>query len=58
MHWGLGSPDLVRIGMNAIFAAGPVVLRVSRPSAPGEAALELHDDAPFVRCAGYASRPR
>ena len=42
-HWGLGTPDLIRIGMNAVFAAGPCVLRVSRPSAPGEAALALHE---------------
>ncbi len=33
----------MRFGMNAIFAAGPFVLRVSRPSAPGEAALALHE---------------
>jgi Ser/Thr protein kinase RdoA (MazF antagonist) len=42
-HWGLDAPDLVRMGMNAVFAAGPFVLRVSRPSAPGEAALALHE---------------
>ena len=42
-HWGLGAPDLVRSGMNAVFTAGPFVLRVSRPSAPGAAALALHE---------------
>ena len=42
-HWGLDRPVVLRLGMNAIFDAGPVVLRVSRPSAPGEAALELHE---------------
>ena len=42
-QWGLGTPDLLRIGMNAVFAAGPFVLRVARPSAPGEAALALHE---------------
>ena len=42
-HWGLDTPDLLRIGMNAVFAAGPFVLRVARPSAPGEAALALHE---------------
>ena len=32
---------LVRVGMNVIFAAGPVVLRVGRPTAPADAAIEL-----------------
>ena len=35
------APELVRVGMNAIFAAGDVVLRVGRPTAPAEAAIEL-----------------
>jgi hypothetical protein len=39
--WGLDRPALVRAGMNAIFSAGPVVLRVSAPSAPAEVSLEL-----------------
>ncbi len=39
--WGLDDPTLVRAGMNAIFTAGPVVLRVSAPSAPAEVSLEL-----------------
>ena len=39
--WGFEEPELVRAGMNAIFAAGPVVLRVSVPSVPAEASLEL-----------------
>ena len=39
--WGLDAPVLVRAGMNAIFAAGPVVLRVSAPTAPAEVSLEL-----------------
>jgi Ser/Thr protein kinase RdoA (MazF antagonist) len=39
--WGLAEPELVRVGMNAIFAAGSVVLRVSRPTAPAGAAIEL-----------------
>ena len=30
--WGLGEPVLMRVGMNAIFAAGAMVLRVSLPS--------------------------
>lgn len=42
-HWGLGSPVVMRVGMNAIYEAGAVVLRVSSPSAPGHAALELHE---------------
>lgn len=39
--WGLDPPALVRVGMNAIFEAGPVVLRVGRPTAPAGAAIEL-----------------
>ena len=39
--WQLDSPELLRIGMNAIFVAGPVVLRVSAPNAPAEVSLEL-----------------
>jgi Ser/Thr protein kinase RdoA (MazF antagonist) len=40
-HWELPEPVLVRVFMNAIFWAGDVVLRVGRPSAPAEAALDL-----------------
>ncbi len=40
-HWGLGRPSLLRIGMNAIYRSGDVVLRVSAPSAPAEASIEL-----------------
>jgi Ser/Thr protein kinase RdoA (MazF antagonist) len=40
-HWRLPEPVLVRVFMNAIFSAGDVVLRVGRPSAPAEAALDL-----------------
>ncbi|MGI9054151.1 MAG: aminoglycoside phosphotransferase family protein [Ilumatobacteraceae bacterium] len=40
-HWALPMPQLLRLGMNTIFVAGDVVLRVARPSAPAEAALEL-----------------
>jgi hypothetical protein len=39
--WGLDQPTLLRAGMNAIFTAGPVVLRVSAPTAPAEVSLEL-----------------
>jgi hypothetical protein len=39
--WHLERPELLRVGMNAIFAAGPVVLRVSAPTAPAEVSLEL-----------------
>ncbi len=39
--WRLDAPDLLRCGMNAIFTAGPVVLRVSSPTAPAEVSLEL-----------------
>ncbi len=40
-HWGLPEPEFVRVFMNAIFSAGDVILRVSRPTAPAEAAIEL-----------------
>jgi hypothetical protein len=40
---GLGQPRLVRVGMNALFAAGDVIVRVGRPSAPAGLALELAD---------------
>lgn len=39
--WGLDEPTLLRAGMNAIFTAGPAVLRVSAPTAPAEVSLEL-----------------
>ena len=39
--WRLDRPELLRAGMNAIFAAGPVVLRVSAPTAPAEVSLDL-----------------
>jgi Ser/Thr protein kinase RdoA (MazF antagonist) len=40
-HWELPEPTFVRVFMNAIFSAGDVVLRVSRPTAPAESSLEL-----------------
>ena len=41
-HWGLGEPQLLRMGMNGIFTAGDgVLLRVSRPTAPAEQAIAL-----------------
>jgi len=40
-RWGLASPVLVRTGMNAIYVAEDVVLRVAATTAPAEAALEL-----------------
>ena len=39
--WGLAEPLLLRLGMNAIFAAGATVLRVSSPSVGAGASLEL-----------------
>ncbi len=39
--WRLPAPELVRVGMNATFVAGDVVLRVGRPTAAPEAALAL-----------------
>lgn len=40
-HWDLEAPTLLRVGMNAVFAAGDVVVRVGRPTAPPEGSLEL-----------------
>jgi hypothetical protein len=40
--WGLPEPTLIRVGMNALFAAGDeVVLRVGRPTAEADAAIRL-----------------
>jgi len=40
--WGLPAPALLRLGMNAIYAAGDdVVLRVSRPNGPPRSAIDL-----------------
>jgi hypothetical protein len=39
--WQLPEPTFVRVFMNAIYVADDVVLRVGRPTAPAEAALEL-----------------
>lgn len=39
--WGFDQPELLRAGMNAIFTAGPVVLRVCAPTVPAEVSLEL-----------------
>lgn len=39
--WRFDHPELARAGMNAIFTAGPAVLRVSAPTAPAEVSLEL-----------------
>jgi hypothetical protein len=38
---GLPTPSLLRVGMNASFRAGAVVLRIGRPSAPPEGAVDL-----------------
>ncbi len=41
-NWGLAAPELLRMGMNGIFAAGDgTLLRVSRPTAPPEQAIWL-----------------
>ncbi len=40
-HWGLSEPTLLRLGMNAIYRAGDVVLRVSSPSAPATSSIAL-----------------
>jgi hypothetical protein len=42
-HWALApTPELLRAGMNAIHAAGSVVLRVAAPTVDAVAALRLH----------------
>jgi aminoglycoside phosphotransferase (APT) family kinase protein len=38
---GLPDPTLLRVGMNALFQAGDVIVRVGRPSAPAELAIAL-----------------
>ncbi|MGH9132350.1 MAG: phosphotransferase enzyme family protein [Ilumatobacteraceae bacterium] len=38
---GLGTPQLLRSGMNALYMCGDVVLRVGRTNAPPEVAIEL-----------------
>jgi hypothetical protein len=40
-HWGVSEPVLHRVGMNAIFTADDVVLRVGIPSVPARASIEL-----------------
>jgi Ser/Thr protein kinase RdoA (MazF antagonist) len=40
-HWGLSEPTLLRSGMNAIYRADDVVLRVSSPSAPATHSIQL-----------------
>jgi len=40
-HWGLEAPTLLRAGMNAIYRAGDVVLRVGAPTADAAAAIGL-----------------
>ncbi len=40
-HWRMEAPELLRVGMNAIFVCGPDVLRVSEPTAPAEVSLDL-----------------
>ena len=40
-RWGLGEPETLRVGMNAIFRCGDVVLRVSQPTAPAQVSLDL-----------------
>lgn len=40
-HWELVEPELLRVGMNAIYRSDDVVLRVSAPSAPAAASIEL-----------------
>lgn len=38
---GLAPPALLRVGMNALFSTGDVIVRVGRPSAPAALALAL-----------------
>lgn len=52
----LDEPQLLRVGMNAIFVAGDAVVRVGRPTAPASARIEL---AERLRGAGLrVARPR
>jgi Ser/Thr protein kinase RdoA (MazF antagonist) len=48
-QWGLAAPGFLRVGMNAIFVTGNEVLRVSTPTVPASASLEL---ASFLADAG------
>ncbi len=48
-QWGLRAPELVRVGMNAIYVVDDVVLRVGTPTVPAEASIEL---ARFLRSSG------
>jgi Phosphotransferase enzyme family len=48
-RWGLREPEMLRVGMNAIFVSGNEVLRVSAPTAPASASLTL---ATFLADAG------
>jgi aminoglycoside phosphotransferase (APT) family kinase protein len=54
-YWGLGEPDLLRAGMNAIYRAGDVVLRVSAPSVPAVASIELAEM--LLGCGLAVTRP-
>ena len=38
---GLSAPERLRVGMNALYRCGDVILRVGRPSASGALAIEL-----------------
>src|SRR5690349_5662417 len=40
---GLPQPVLLRAGMNALFCAGDVIIRVGRPSAPAALSIDLAD---------------
>lgn len=40
-RWHLAPPRLLRAGMNAVFTSDDAVIRVGRPTAPPEGALEL-----------------
>jgi aminoglycoside phosphotransferase (APT) family kinase protein len=46
---GLAAPVSMRVGMNALFVADDIVIRVGRPSAPAELAIDL---ARSLRIAG------
>jgi hypothetical protein len=49
--WGLPEPELLRVGMNAIYRAGAEVLRVGHPTVTGDAAIRL------ARCLSGAGIP-
>jgi hypothetical protein len=40
-HWSLSAPELMRVGQNAVFTAGDLILRVSIATAPMDVAIRF-----------------